>query len=105
VASSPANFDQLGDFEASRVDVIELSRQAFSGIGAGSSLLPSAFASVSGGGATATVSVNARIVFDSQTGTLYFDANGGNASARDAFAQITISDRGSIDHTDFLISP
>ena len=82
-ASSPAggSFVFLGDFNAAD-DTILLDHNAFSGLTAGA-LNPNAF--VTG---TAAQDSNDRIIYDSASGALYYDADGSGAGAAIHFATL-----------------
>jgi Ca2+-binding RTX toxin-like protein len=77
----PSNVDYLADFNATD-DTIVLENAVFTGLAAGG--LPSnAFAS-----GTAAQESDDRIIYDSATGNLYFDADGNGAGAQILFAMV-----------------
>jgi len=78
------NVDQIVDFVQGQ-DVIDLSAAIFAAVGAPGNLAASAF--VSEPGAVAH-DANQHIVHDTNTGTLYYDADGSRAQPMVAFAQI-----------------
>jgi Ca2+-binding RTX toxin-like protein len=85
------NVDTIVDFTNSE-DVIWLSKSVFSALSGGSStgttLASTDFASVNDGtGGTANID-SAHIVYDSNTGNLYYDADGGDATNRTLFAVV-----------------
>ncbi len=97
--TAPNAVDTITDFAAGATDTIELSNAVF-GLGASGTLADTAFASNSGGVATTGAQ---RILFDSDTGNLYFDADGSGAGAKVLFAQLAIGGlSGTVDHTDFV---
>ena len=83
--------DHITDFEANATDILWLSKSAFSaltteGSPTGNTLVSTDFASVNNGtGATASID-SAHIVYDSSTGNLYYDSNGGDGGSRTLFA-------------------
>lgn len=73
------NVDSITDFE-SGFDQLVLLRSKFTGIGNGSSLNEAAF--YSGDGANQAIHADDRIIFDTQSGSIYFDKDGtGSANA------------------------
>ena len=83
------NADHLTDFNASNADAIFLSRAIFSNLTTLNGALGSSdFGSVSDGtGETATFGAGVHIIYDSQTGNLFYDSDGGNTtSGRSLFA-------------------
>ncbi len=79
------NLDLIVDFLRG-VDRIELSGAIFGGLGPVGALAADRFAS--GAGATALDALD-RIVYDSATGMLYYDADGNGVQGMLAFAQVT----------------
>lgn len=98
--ASPNAVDLITDFNASgtgaNFDMIELSRSALAGITtmAGSTLSASEFVSFAGTGASGTVDASVRVIYDSVTGNLYFDADGQGAANRTLFATLTLNNPG-----------
>ena len=81
-ALGSGNVDTIGDFNAAD-DTIALDDAVFAGLASGA-LDPNAF--VIG---TAAQDGNDRIIYDSTTGALYFDADGNGAGAQVQFATLT----------------
>lgn len=79
----PNNIDTITDFSV-RDDSISLARSVFSAIGPIGQLASSAFYV----GAAAHDATD-RIIYNSQTGALYYDADGNGAGAAQQFAQLT----------------
>jgi Ca2+-binding RTX toxin-like protein len=84
------NVDTILDFKANGdADQIMLSHLAFASLGAVDGLLDAAqFASVSdGSGGSTTLDAGVHLIYDSQTGNLYYDADGADtAGGRELFA-------------------
>ena len=94
------NVDTITDFNANATDRIELDDATFSGLIAGA-LNGANFAANSGGNA---IDGDDRILFDTATGGLYYDADGNGAGAKVLFAQIELGGlTGTLDATDFII--
>ncbi len=89
--NASTNVDHITDFNASSTDFIWLSKTVFSGLAtagsAGGTTLGAAdYAEVATGGATANIG-SAHIVYDVNTGNLYYDSDGGDStSGRTLFA-------------------
>ncbi|MBA3526405.1 MAG: calcium-binding protein [Sphingomonas sp.] len=79
---SKTNVDQIFDFSGPE-DTIYLDRAVFSAIGPGE-LAVGAFHS-----GTAAVDADDRIIYDSATGNIFYDADGNGAGASVLFAQVT----------------
>ena len=79
------NVDRIADF-AVAADHIELDRAVFSALSAGG-LAGSAFAK--GAGLVAAADGTDRIIYDTSTGNLYYDADGVNGAAAIKFATLT----------------
>jgi serralysin len=90
------NVDQILDFDANG-DHIRLSPSIFGAIGA--TLDSGEFATNAGGNA---VDPNDYVLFDSNTGNLYYDSDGNGAGAKILFAHVTVVN-GVLDATDFVI--
>jgi len=59
---------------------------------------------VNGNGDTVAVGNTVHVIFDSNTGNLYYDQNGGTSNGRTAFAQVDMSGvTGTVDATDFKV--
>ena len=94
------NVDTITDFNANATDKIELDDATFSTLIAGA-LSGANFAANSGGNAA---DGDDRVLFDTATGSLYYDADGSGAGAKVLFAQIDLGGlTGTIDATDFII--
>jgi Ca2+-binding RTX toxin-like protein len=105
--TAPNAVDTITDFQANGVDMIELSAAAFENIGATGALGAARFASVGDGtGASTDVGAGAKVIYDSATGNLYYDSDGGDASTgRSLFVQLTIADGGTFDQNDIKVGP
>ena len=105
--NSLMNVDLVQDFQANNTDIIWLSEGIFSalatdGTANGAVLQAADFASVAGGGDTTNVAA-ARIIYDSTTGNLFYDSDGGSSVNRTLFAQITIADAGTFNQNDIRV--
>jgi VCBS repeat-containing protein len=99
--------DFIYRFEANGDDTIWLSKSVFnalatSGSSGGTALVAADFATVAGTGASASVG-SARIVYDSTTGGLYYDSDGGSAVNRILFATIDTATDGTFDVADVKV--
>ena len=81
--SAADNVDRIGGFSAAD-DTIMLDRAIFGGISANGTLSSSAFAA-----GTAAADADDRIVYDSATGRIFYDADGSGAGAALLFAQVS----------------
>ncbi|MDQ1835388.1 beta strand repeat-containing protein [Massilia scottii] len=97
--SASSNIDTLVDFAAG-TDVIELSASIFAAAtSTGGVLDASNFRAIAGGSAQTS---NQRILFDTTTGNLFYDADGSGSGARVQFAQISLIGMSeTLNHTDF----
>jgi Ca2+-binding RTX toxin-like protein len=103
-----ANVDTILDFKANGdADQIMLSHLAFDSLTAVDGTLDATqFASVAdGSGGNATLDAGVHVIYDSQTGNLYYDADGGDTAAgRDLLAVLgTASHPSIVDHNDIKI--
>ncbi|MCB2036676.1 MAG: hypothetical protein KDF56_07190, partial [Ottowia sp.] len=99
--NASTNVDTITDF-VSGTDKIGLSSSIFSGLG--SSITSSELTVVSGGGATTSVGSAVRLIYDSTTGNLYYDSNGGSSASRTLFATLgTTTHPTSVLYTDFVL--
>jgi Ca2+-binding RTX toxin-like protein len=96
-APSAANRDSIADF-VHGTDRIELDAGIYAGLSAGD-LDPAAFRS--GAGLAAAVDADDRILYNSTSGALLYDADGAGGAAAVQFAMLTT--RPAIDATDFSI--
>jgi VCBS repeat-containing protein len=107
--NAASNVDTMTSFEAAATDTIWLSKEIFANLAtaastAGTTLGASDFYT-SASAATDSVG-SAHIVFDTSTGNLYYDANGGNSAQRTLFAHIDVSTlTGTVDASDFKVGP
>ncbi|MEO7851077.1 MAG: VCBS domain-containing protein [Rubrivivax sp.] len=107
--NASTNVDTIKDFQANATDLIWLSKAIFSGISTvassgGSVLQASEFAAVASGGATASVGNDVRVIYDINTGSLYYDANGASQGSRALFAQVELAGlTGTVDASDFRV--
>ncbi|WP_309973086.1 VCBS domain-containing protein [Variovorax guangxiensis] len=98
--SAPNAVDTITDFDASGSaasgDLVELSLGTFTALStaSGSTLSATEFASLDGGGAGDSVGAGVRVIYDSATGNLYYDADGSSAANRTLVATLTLSDPG-----------
>jgi len=92
------NVDSIADFNANNTDAIRLSQAIFGGIGA--TLDAAEFLSVAGGAAS---NASQRIIFDTNTGNLYYDADGNGATGAVLFATVTLTGGGTFNQGDFLM--
>lgn len=96
------NLDRIVDFNADE-DLIELASGTFGGLSGPGMLNADDFASVNGSGATASVGGDVNVIFDSSTGNLFYDTNGGGAGGRTLIATLT-APTGTVDATDFRVA-
>ena len=95
---SPQNVDQIGDF-VPLIDNIVLDRSVFAGVAALQSLQPSAF--FAGAQATAAIDSDDRLIYDSTTGSLYYDVDGVGGVAAVELARLL--NLPNLQYSDFLI--
>ncbi|MDQ8697724.1 DUF5801 repeats-in-toxin domain-containing protein [Hyphomicrobium sp. LHD-15] len=99
------NVDTIHDFDANPSggqDLIYLDRSIFTTLSAGA-LSAAAFVANTSGNAS---NANQRIIFETDTGALYYDADGNGAGAKVQFATLNGFSGGAasaIDHTDFFV--
>jgi Ca2+-binding RTX toxin-like protein len=86
VLNSMVGADTVADFAAGG-DKVNLSKAAFTGLGAVGNLAASAFES--GAGLTAAATAAGRVIYDSSTGDLYYDADGSGGTAAVLVATLT----------------
>jgi Ca2+-binding RTX toxin-like protein len=110
--SAPNAVDTITDFDASGSvasgDSIELSLAIFTALttSAGSTLSASEFATFNGGGAGETVAAGVHVIYDSATGNLYYDANGGDSLGRTLVGTLTLSNPAdTFDYNDIKVGP
>ncbi len=108
--SAPNAVDLITDFNASGSlasgDMVELSLAVFAGIttAPGSVLSSSEFASSVGGGVNDVVAAGVRVIYDSVTGNLYYDADGQGSGGRTLVAKLVLTDPGdTFDYNDIKI--
>jgi VCBS repeat-containing protein len=92
--NAATNVDTVTDFDAANADSLFLSKAVFTALGTASGTLGTGdFGAVADGtGASAALGAGVHIIYDSQTGNLYYDADGGNtASGRTLFAVLGTS--------------
>jgi hypothetical protein len=95
----PTNVDTIKDFKPGQGDTILLEGDIFRKIG--SALTAGEFRS--GDGAVKGKDGNDRIIYDTDTGRLYFDIDGNKGGGKAAVHFATLSGKPAIDHEDFLI--
>jgi Ca2+-binding RTX toxin-like protein len=98
--SASNNVDTITDFNANSTDHVVLSNAVF-GLGSSGTLAAGSFASFSSVAGQSTTA-GAHVVYESSTGSLYFDGNGGGLNDAVKFATLTVT-AGSVDFTDFLL--
>jgi Ca2+-binding RTX toxin-like protein len=105
--TAPNARDTVTDFQASATDSIELSLATFTALttASGSTLLAGEFATSNGGGAGDVVGAGVHVIYDSATGNLYYDSDGGTWANRTLFAKLTITDGGTFDNNDIKVGP
>ena len=108
--SAPNAVDSITDFDASESatseDWVELSLSTFTAITttAGNSLSALEFASANGGGAADVVAGGVRVIYDSATGNLYYDSDGGSAANRTLVGNVELTNSGdTFDYGDIRI--
>lgn len=96
------NVDTITDFQASATDSIVVDNDIFTAFGATTGTLNVLnFAANAGGNAA---DANDFILYDTDTGNLYYDADGNGAGAKILFAQLTLAGvTGSVDAADFTL--
>ncbi len=81
--SAATNVDTIAGYSVAD-DTIQLSRGVFTAFGANGALSAAAFRS-----GTSALDADDRIIYDSATGHIYYDADGNGAGAQILFAQVT----------------
>jgi Ca2+-binding RTX toxin-like protein len=99
--SASSNVDTITDFNRSD-DFIRLDNAVMAGLGATTGALSEA-AFVSGEGRTTSADTLDRIIYDTTTGDLYYDADGTGSTSAIKIALIGTSTQTALDHTDFLV--
>jgi Ca2+-binding RTX toxin-like protein len=99
--SGSSNVDTITDFNRSD-DFIRLDNAVMVGLGVTTGAL-SAAAFVSGAGRTTAADTSDRIIYNTTTGDLYYDADGTGVTSAIKIALIGTSTQTALDHTDFLI--
>ena len=98
------NVDTITDFNAS-ADLIALSKGTFADLTTPSGTLSAAeFATLAGSGGTNSVGAGVHIIYDSTTGNLYYDSDGGSSLNRTLFATLT-GVSGTLDQNDITVGP
>lgn len=95
------NLDTIADFQHGAGDTIQLNQAIFKSITHGGGLLAEEF--FSGAGAKSAHDVSDRIIYDTTSGTLWYDADGIGGAAAVPFARIQGYLTRMVDHTDILI--
>lgn len=85
-ALGAANIDTIQDFKVAELDKIALENAVFTKVGVAGVLIPDHF--VSGNGAVAG-DANDRIIYDTASGALFYDADGNGVGAQVQFAILT----------------
>ena len=108
--TAPNSVDTITDFDASNNvtsgDSIELSKAMFTALttASGSPLAGGEFMSSAGGGAGDLFLPGVRVIYDSTTGNLFYDTDGGSSANRSLFATLT-APVGTVDASDFQVGP
>jgi len=96
--NAATNVDSITDFSTAG-DSIQLSKAVFKAVGAAGELNAAFFCT------TDALTAEARIIFDSATGALFYDADGtGTASSQVQFATVTLTGIGSLDSSNFVVA-
>ena len=110
--TAPNAVDSVTDFDASgseaNGDFIELSAATFAALttASGNTLAAAEFASSNGGGAGDTVGAGVHVIYDSATGNLYYDADGGSSTNRTLIATLTLTNPAdTFDFNDVRVGP
>ena len=85
--NASSNADTIMDFSSAQGDAIALANSIFS-LGSSGNLAANRLAVVTSGGDSVSVGSNVRVIYDSSTGNLYYDSNGGNSNSRTLFATL-----------------
>ena len=101
VLNGTTNVDTITDFNRAD-DFIRLDNAVMAGLGASTGAL-SAAAFISGAGRTTAADAFDRIIYNTTTGDLYYDADGTGNSVAIKIALIGTTAHPALDHTDFLI--
>ena len=99
-ALSPANVDTIRDF-SSGIDRIRLDDDVFKALTAGTVLADEQFHA--GAGATSAHDADDRIVYDTSSGALYYDADGINGAAATQFAILGTATHPTLAASDFVV--
>ena len=94
------NFDQISDFIAAD-DTIVLSRAVFSSLGNSGPLNPGSF--IGGDGVTTAVDADDYVIYDSGTGSLYYDADGSGAAVAPILLAV-LTTKPTLTDLDFLVA-
>jgi len=101
--NAATNVDTVTDFEANGNDHIALDATIFNQLSVSAPLAAANFVSNAGGTA---VDGNDYVLYDTDTGNLYYDQDGSGAGARLLFAKLTLGGvSGTVDSTDFTVVP
>ncbi len=100
VLNGETNIDTIRDFSTTD-DLIRLDNAVMTGLGTTGALSRDAF--LAGPGRTTAGDSTDRVIYNTTTGDLYYDADGTGASAAVKIAMIGTSTRPVLDHTDFWI--
>ena len=101
VLNGTTNVDTITDFNRAD-DFIRLDNAVMAGLGATTGALTAA-AFVSGASRITAADTSDRVIYNTTTGDLYYDADGTGSSTAIKIALIGISTHPVLDHTDFLI--
>jgi VCBS repeat-containing protein len=105
--NAATNVDRIMDFDPAH-DLIRLSTAVFTAFSGSGTVAATAFGSVTSSGAdigTFTVGAGVRIAFDSSTGGLYYDVDGGSLANATEFAVVTLTGATSFTAADIQFGP
>ena len=100
-SSATANRDVLADF-ASGIATLQLSRSVFDALGIASGNL-TADQFWSGNGVSAAHDASDRIIYDTATGSLFYDADGSGSGAAVAIAVVGVATHPTLTYSDFQL--
>lgn len=102
--NATTNLDQIYDFRSGE-DTIELDSSIFTGFAPGALNAGDLFQDAGGGSAPAPTQASAQILFDTDSGTLFYDDDGTGADAAIAFAALYPTTTGfTLTNTDFVVT-
>lgn len=84
-------------------DTIELENAVFGALATTGALAAKHFIKLAGTAGTATVSASVKVLYDKDTGDLYYDANGGDTVYRTLIATLN-GDPDGVSYADFIVT-